>query len=59
VIEVLARLISERGAPAFLRSDNGPEFSVEGDLSWLLSRGISAALIEPGKPWHNGVWQIP
>jgi hypothetical protein len=26
VIEVLARFVSERGAPAFLRSDNGPEF---------------------------------
>lgn len=26
VIEVLSRLVSERGAPKFLRSDNGPEF---------------------------------
>jgi putative transposase len=26
VIEVLSRLISERGAPRYLRSDNGPEF---------------------------------
>jgi putative transposase len=26
VIDVLARLISARGAPTFLRSDNGPEF---------------------------------
>jgi len=26
VIDVLTRLISARGAPAFLRSDNGPEF---------------------------------
>jgi transposase InsO family protein len=26
VIEVLARLISEHGAPRYLRSDNGPEF---------------------------------
>ena len=25
VIEVLSRLISERGAPLYLRSDNGPE----------------------------------
>ena len=30
VIEVLSRLVSERGAPAFLRSDNGPEFVVQG-----------------------------
>ena len=27
VIEVLSRLVSARGAPRFLRSDNGPEFS--------------------------------
>jgi putative transposase len=26
VIDVLARLIAERGAPRYLRSDNGPEF---------------------------------
>ena len=26
VIEVLSRLVSARGAPRFLRSDNGPEF---------------------------------
>jgi hypothetical protein len=26
VIEVLSRLVSERGAPRYLRSDNGPEF---------------------------------
>jgi putative transposase len=25
VIEILSRLVSDRGAPAFLRSDNGPE----------------------------------
>jgi putative transposase len=48
VIEVLARLISERGAPAFLRSDNGPEFVSKAILSWLLAQGISTALIEPG-----------
>ena len=28
VIEVLSRLVSERGAPLYLRSDNGPEFVV-------------------------------
>jgi putative transposase len=55
VIEVLARLISERGAPAFLRSDNGPEFVSKAILSWLVAQGISTALIEPGKPWQNGV----
>ena len=27
VIEVLSRLVSERGAPKHLRSDNGPDFA--------------------------------
>jgi len=55
VIEVLARLVSQRGAPAFLRSDNGPEFVSKALLSWIEAHGISTALIEPGKPWQNGV----
>jgi putative transposase len=24
-------------------------------LSWIVGQGISTALIEPGKPWQNGV----
>jgi putative transposase len=55
VIEVLSRLVSARGAPTFLRSDNGPEFVSKALLSWIVAQGISTALIEPGKPWQNGV----
>jgi putative transposase len=55
VIEVLSRLVSERGAPKFLRSDNGPEFVSKALLSWIIGQGIGTALIEPGKPWQNGV----
>lgn len=55
VIEVLSRLVSERGAPAFLRSDNGPEFVSRALLKWITEHGISTALIDPGKPWQNGV----
>ncbi|MGH6952056.1 MAG: IS3 family transposase [Vitreimonas sp.] len=54
VIEVLARLVSQRGAPKFLRSDNGPEFVSRALLKWILDQGIDTALIEPGKPWQNG-----
>jgi putative transposase len=54
VIEVLARLISERGAPRFLRSDNGPEFVSHAILEWLDNAKIETALIDPGKPWQNG-----
>jgi putative transposase len=55
VIEVLSRLVSARGAPKFLRSDNGPEFVSKALLSWIVAQGIATALIEPGKPWQNGV----
>ena len=54
VIEVLSRLVSERGAPRYLRSDNGPEFVSQALLKWIVDQGIEIALIDPGKPWQNG-----
>jgi putative transposase len=36
VIEVLAKLVSVRGAPSHLRSDNGSEFVSEALLQWVL-----------------------
>jgi putative transposase len=38
-----------------VRSDNGPEFVSKALLSWIVAQGIGTALIEPGKPWQNGV----
>lgn len=55
VIEVLGRLVSERGAPAYLRCDNGPEFVARAVLKWIVEQGIGTAFIDPGKPWQNGV----
>jgi putative transposase len=54
VIEVLSGLVSERGAPLYLRSDNGPEFVSRALLKWILDQGVETALIDPGKPWQNG-----
>lgn len=54
VIEVLSRLVSLHGAPAHVRSDNGPEFVSHAVLKWLQRSGIDTALIDPGKPWQNG-----
>ena len=54
VIEVLSKLVSDRGAPKFLRSDNGPEFVSRAVLQWLNDAGIDTAPIDPGKPWQNG-----
>jgi putative transposase len=54
VIEVLAKLVSVRGAPRYLRSDNGSEFVSRAILRWLADANIETALIDPGKPWQNG-----
>ena len=54
VLEALYPLILTRGAPAFLRSDNGPEFVAEPLQSWLRRVGIRPMRILPGSPWENG-----
>jgi putative transposase len=54
LVDVLSRLISLRGAPKYLRSDNGPEFVSTAVLQWLTTNGIDTIFIAPGKPWQNG-----
>jgi putative transposase len=54
VVDVLARLVSVHGAPAHLRSDNGPEFVSRALLRWVTDEGVETAFIDPGKPWQNG-----
>jgi putative transposase len=53
VIEVLSRLIAERGSPLCLRSDNGSEFVATRVKEWLTKKGIETLYIEPGSPWQN------
>ncbi len=53
VIAVLNRLVKERGAPAYLRSDNGSEFVAKRVKEWLACAGIQTLYIEPGSPWQN------
>ena len=43
VVELLAKLMSERGIPAFIRSDNGPEFVSVAVLRWLTENRPPAA----------------
>jgi len=52
-IEMLSRLISARGAPRYMRSDNGPEFVSHAILTWIRESNIDTALNDPGKPWQN------
>jgi putative transposase len=54
VTKVLERVIAERGAPATLRCDNGPEFTSRHFLAWCEEKGITVVHIQPGKPMQNG-----
>lgn len=54
VTRVLQHVIHQRGAPQFLRSDNGPEVSSRHYLAWCVERSIGTIHIQPGKPTQNG-----
>lgn len=53
VIEVLRALFCDRGAPKYLRSDNGPELIASTLVEWLGERGVRTHHIDPGSPWQN------
>ena len=54
VIDVLTDLFILRGPPAFVRSDNGPEFVAKAVRAWIEAVGAKTAYIEPGSSWENG-----
>ncbi len=55
VVAVLEELTSLYPAPAFTRSDNGPEFIAQALRDWCeASTTTSTAYIAPGSPWENG-----
>ena len=43
-----------RGVPAFIRSDNGPEFIAAAVQKWIKAVGAKTAYVVPGSPWENG-----
>ena len=53
VVRTLDRLFKERGAPEFIRSDNGPEFIAATVKEWLATSNVTTLYIEPGSPWEN------
>ena len=55
VILTLSRLMRLYGKPAYVRSDNGAEFTAAKVMRWLRDNAIGPAFIEPGSPWQNGV----
>jgi transposase InsO family protein len=54
VMETLDELMTERGAPRYTRSDNGPELVSKRLTQWLKEKGVEPVFIEPGSPWENG-----
>nr|WP_268990352.1 integrase core domain-containing protein [Biostraticola tofi] len=54
VVRILERLSAERGYPAFIRSDNGPELTAAALGEWAEMHGVILDFIQPGKPMQNG-----
>jgi putative transposase len=54
VWQTLAGVMARRGVPAFIRSDNGPEFVARYLTRMLTLHGVTCIHIDPGSPWQNG-----
>lgn len=54
LIRVLNRLIAQRGKPANIRTDNGPEFLSLLLQAWCQGHCITLQYIQPGRPMQNG-----
>lgn len=53
VIEVLDRIVADRGAPKSIRVDNGPEFAGRLLDQWAYFSGVELDFSRPGKPTDN------
>jgi len=54
VLDRLTWLFAQRGAPRYIRSDNGTEFTAAKVRNWLSALSVGTLYIEPGSPWENG-----
>jgi len=50
----LEELVEYYGKPAYIRTDNGPEFTSNEYKRWCKKKGIERVYSEPGKPMQNG-----
>ncbi len=51
---MLSDLFILRGVPAYIRSDNVPEFIAQAVRDWITAVETKTSYIEPGSPWENG-----
>jgi hypothetical protein len=58
VVAVLEELTSLYPAPAFVCSDNGPDFIAHALKCWNENSGTTMAYIEPGSPWQRGFAEL-
>ena len=54
MLRVLADVFIRRGTPAYIGSDDGPEFAAAPVRRWLERLDVGTLFIEPGSPWENG-----
>lgn len=54
VLDCLTEMFIRYGAPEYIRSDNGSEFTAKVVRRWLSHIGVQTLYIEPGSPWENG-----
>jgi transposase InsO family protein len=59
VVRELTRLISERGKPLMIVSDNGTELTSSAILRWSQERRVEWHYTAPGKPMQNGLAAPP
>ena len=54
VKNVLREVVTRKGTPEYLRSDNGSEFIAKHLREWPSEMEVSTMYITPGSPWENG-----
>ena len=57
MVEVLNRLVRQRGAPQYLFADNGAEFTGQLVDLWAYHHGVRIDFSRPGKPTDNALYR--
>jgi len=53
--DILDKVVEWRGAPSYIRCDNGPEFISEQLSQWADKNQVDIRFTQPGKPTQNGL----